>query len=81
MSQIASILKELEKIFSMYSSDLTSLDQNFVKDQILDSFSIISFITEVENSFGVTLSSSDLISEEAHSLAGLSNIIFLKLKG
>ena len=54
---------------------------NFVKDGFLDSFALLSFITDIEQNFSIQFSSEELSSEEIQSIYGLVDILIAKYKG
>ena len=69
MEQIYDILEELRPEFDFRESD------NFVEDGYLDSFDIISLVSELEERFEIKIDGLDLIPENFESIESIKKLI------
>lgn len=69
METIFSILEELRPEFDFRTS------KDFIKDGLLDSFDVISLVTELEDKFGVLIDALDIVPENFNSVQAISDIV------
>ena len=69
MEQIYMILEEIRPEFDFRESD------NYIEDGYLDSFDIVTLLTDIEDAFGVTLRAEHLIPENFASAESLFALI------
>ena len=69
MEQIYDILEELRPEFDFRESD------NFVEDGYLDSFDIISLVSELEERFEIKIDGLDIIPENFESIESIKKLI------
>ena len=61
-------------------SDKEKLDHRFLESGYVDSFNLIQFILELENTFDITLTPEDTQSENFRSIGGLIQIVKAKIQ-
>ena len=71
MNRILEILQGIRPEFDFEASD------NYIEDGMLDSFDVISLVTELEQAFGITIDGLDILPEN---FAGLDCIEALVVK-
>lgn len=49
--------------------------EDFVEDGLLDSFDVITLVTELESNFGVSISGTDIIPENFRNLAAIESLL------
>jgi acyl carrier protein len=69
MEKILSILKELRPEFDYESST------NYIEDGLLDSFDIVSLVTELESTFAILIDALDIIPENFISTKAIANLV------
>jgi len=69
MDKIYGILKELRPEFDFNSS------KDFIADGMLDSFDIVSLITELEENFEILIDAVDIIPENFSSVEEIANVV------
>lgn len=69
METIFSILEELRPEFDFRTS------KDFIEDGLLDSFDVISLVTELEDKFGVLIDALDIVPENFNSVQAISDIV------
>ena len=69
MEHIYSILQELRPEFDYHNSD------NFIEDGMLDSFDIVSLVTELEDQYSIRIDGLDIVPENFASAAAIASII------
>jgi len=77
------ITAELLSLISGYLTDSDEkkiLEINFVKSDVLDSFSLLSFITDIETFFQIQIPLEDLSNEKLQTVSGLSEYLFLSIE-
>ncbi len=67
--KIFSILKEIRPEFDFEESD------NFVEDGYLDSFDIVTLVSELETTFGVIIDGLDVLPENFETVQDISNLV------
>ena len=67
--KIFSILKEIRPEFNFEESD------NFVEDGYLDSFDIVTLVSELEAAFGVVIDGLDVLPENFETVQDICNLI------
>ena len=67
--KIFSILKEIRTEFDFEESD------NFVEDGYLDSFDIVTLVSELETAFGVVIDGLDVLPENFETVQDICNMI------
>lgn len=67
--QILNILKALRPEFDFTSST------DFIEDGMLDSFDIVSLVSEIEENFDVVISGEDILPENFSSVEAIYNLI------
>ena len=67
--KISSILKEIRPEFNFEESD------NFVEDGYLDSFDIVTLVSELEAAFGVVIDGLDVLPENFETVQDICNLI------
>ena len=67
--KIFSILKEIRPEFDFEESD------NFVEDGYLDSFDIVTLVSELETAFGVVIDGLDVLPENFETVQDICNMI------
>jgi acyl carrier protein len=76
--------KILETIFNILEQnqgqalDVYNQNFNYVEDSSFDSFALLEFITDVEQTFDITLSVNELQNHDNHLIGGLVEVIYLK---
>ena len=69
-------MEQLIKIMSEIRPDIDfEKETNFIDDDILDSFDIISIVSEVNEQFGIEINVNDLLPENFNSAAALYELI------
>lgn len=76
------IHNKLVSLLSEYGLDLSSNFEefNFVTEGNLDSFELISLITDVEIEFGVRFTAEELANDRCHVVNGLAELILKNIK-
>lgn len=74
MDELIEILTEMHPDIDFEKED------KLIDDNILDSFDIVSLISEIQDNFDVTLDASDIIPENFNSAAALYALIDEKMK-
>lgn len=69
MEKIYAILISLRPEFDFHSST------NFIEDGLLDSFDVISAVTEIETNFGVLIDALDIVPENFMSVDTIAAVI------
>ncbi len=69
METIFSILEELRPEFDFRTS------KDFIEEGLLDSFDVISLVTELEDKFGVLIDALDIVPENFNSVQAISDIV------
>lgn len=69
MEKIYSILEELRPEFDFHSSN------NFIEDGLLDSFDMVSLISELENAYNILIDALDIVPENFSSVEAISEIV------
>lgn len=69
MEKIYAILTGLRPEFDFHSST------NFIEDGLLDSFDVISAVTEIETNFGVLIDALDIVPENFMSVDTIAAVI------
>ena len=69
MQKIYSILEELRPEFDFHSSN------NFIEDGLLDSFDMVSLISELENAYDILIDALDIIPENFSSVEAIAEIV------
>ncbi len=69
METIFGILEELRPEFDFKAS------KDFIEDGLLDSFDVISLVTELEDKFGVLIDALDIVPENFNSVQAISDIV------
>ena len=67
--KVLSILKEIRPEFDFEESD------NFVEDGYLDSFDIVTLVSELETTFGVIIDGLDVLPENFETVQDISNLV------
>lgn len=67
--KIFSILKEIRPEFDFEESD------NFVEDGYLDSFDIVTLVSELETTFGVIIDGLDVLPENFETVQDICNLV------
>ena len=82
MSHQTEVSAQIGELLSQASGEsLGSTDggYNFVTSGVLDSFSLLIFITDVEEQFQIAFSADELTNESMQTIAGLSELVVEKL--
>lgn len=69
MEKIYSILSDLRPEFDYHSS------QNFIEDGLLDSFDIVSLISELEAAFDILIDALDIIPENFYTVEAIAQVV------
>ncbi len=69
MKKITDILQEIRPDFDFSKSD------NFIEDKILDSFDVVSLVSELEDAFGITIDGLDVIPENFVNVKTIEQLI------
>lgn len=69
METIFGILEELRPEFDFRAS------KDFIEDGLLDSFDVISLVTELEDKFDVLIDALDIVPENFNSVQAISDIV------
>lgn len=68
-----------EKILSILSGLRPEFDfstsSNFIEDGMLDSFDIVSLVTELEENFGISIDGDEIVPENFASILSIANLI------
>ena len=67
--QIIQILKELRPEF-----DFTE-DVNFIEEGMLDSFDVVNLVTELDNTFGISIDGVDILPENFATVEAIENLL------
>ncbi len=69
MEKIYEILQSIRPEFNFHES------ANFVEDGYLDSFDVVSLVSELEASFGIFIDALDILPENFSSVQSIANVI------
>lgn len=69
MEKIYMILTDLRPEFDFHASE------DFIADGMLDSFDVISVVTEIEEKFGILIDALDILPENFSSVDAIANVI------
>lgn len=69
MEKINGILTELRSEFNFQTSD------NFIEDGLLDSFDVISLVTQLEESYNILIDALDILPENFCSIEAIANVV------
>ncbi len=69
MKKITDILQEIRPDFDFSKSD------NFIEDKILDSFDVVSLVSELEDAFGITIDGLDIIPENFINVGKIEQLV------
>lgn len=69
MEKIYEILQSIRPEFNFHEST------NFVEDGYLDSFDVVSLVSELEASFGIFIDALDILPENFSSVQSIANVI------
>lgn len=69
MEKIFSILEELRPEFDFHAS------KNFVEDGLLDSFDVVSLVTELEEHYGILIDALDIVPENFADAEKIADLI------
>jgi acyl carrier protein len=69
MKIILNILSDIRPEFDFSKSD------NFIEDGMLDSFDIITLVTELDQKYGISIDGLDILPENFSSLQQINNLI------
>lgn len=69
MEKIYEILTELRPEFDYRSSE------DFIEDGMLDSFDIVSLVTELEDAYGILIDALDIIPENFSSAKAIADVV------
>ncbi len=69
MKKITDILQEIRPDFDFSESD------NFIEDKILDSFDVVSLVSELEDAFGITIDGLDIIPENFINVGKIEQLV------
>lgn len=67
--KILQILMELRPEFDFKKSD------NFIEDGYLDSFDVVTLVSEIENTFGIVINPMDILPDNFSSLSNMAELI------
>lgn len=68
--QIIKILTELRPEF-----DFTQEDVNFIEEGMLDSFDLVTLVSELDNTFGISIDGVDILPENFSSVEAIANLL------
>lgn len=68
--QIIKILTELRPEF-----DFTQEGVNFIEEGMLDSFDLVTLVSELDNSFGISIDGVDILPENFSSVDAIANLL------
>lgn len=69
MKKITDILQEIRPDFDFSESD------NFIEDKSLDSFDVVSLVSELEDAFGITIDGLDIIPENFINVGKIEQLV------
>lgn len=69
MEKIYAILQDLRPEFDFHES------QNFIDDGYLDSFDMVSLISELEENYNILIDALDIVPENFQSVESIANIV------
>jgi acyl carrier protein len=78
-TDVAEQVVELLIQYSVQTLDSVDENYNFVTSGLLDSFSLLSFITDVEEQFQIAFTPDELTSELMQTISGLSAAVSRKI--
>ena len=67
--KILQILMELRPEFDFKKSD------NFIEDGYLDSFDVVTLVSEIENTFGIVINPMDILPDNFSSLSNMAELM------
>ncbi len=68
-------MDKLEEIIKGIRPDIDLTSTTLVDDEVLDSFDIVSLVSEIIDGFGVELSVEDIVPENFNSVESMMNLI------
>lgn len=68
--QIIKILMELRPEF-----DFTQEGVNFIEEGMLDSFDLVALVSELDNTFGISIDGIDIVSDNFSSVDAIANLL------
>ena len=68
-------MEKLEEILKSIIPDIDLSNKNLIDDGILDSFDIVTLVSELIDTFGIELSVEDILPENFNSLESIMNLI------
>lgn len=71
MERIREILVDIRPEYDFFE------DVNFIEAGMLDSFDVISLVTDIEEKFGIQIDGSDILPENFCSIDSIKNLIIL----
>ena len=80
-NNIVSKISQLLEEFGVPKVSAKNLKYNFVNQGDMDSFGILSFITEVEALMGIEITPKDLTKSSIQTIAGLADLVEKKIQG
>jgi acyl carrier protein len=69
MSQIESILKEIRPEYDFAES------QDFIGDQMLDSFDIVTLVSELDKRYAIAIDGADIVPENFRNLEAIAKLL------
>ena len=69
MPTIAEILKEIRPEFDFTAS------QDFVGDGMLDSYDIVTLVSDLDKAYGISISGVDIVPENFQNIASIQNLL------
>jgi acyl carrier protein len=69
MTRIEEILKEIRPEFDFSTS------QDFLADGMLDSFDMVTLVSELDQRFGISIAGTDIVPENFHSIPSIQHLL------
>jgi len=69
MDDIAAILKEIRPEYEFTESD------DFIADQMLDSFDVVTLVSELDRRFTIAIDGADIVPENFRNLAAIGKLL------
>ena len=69
MKPVVEVLKGIRPEFDFTTSE------DFIADGMLDSFDVITLISELDQSYGISIAGTDILPENVRSVAAITNLL------